>query len=275
MSSSADRFLKFLSSVGTIGIDLFLGPVVDGARSPTLSNQIILGIILIIMIYTFLSFVWFVYNRINGAMLGRPWIVKDTKDAREAMRIPQDPADESSILLRRSVNEDEGIESSYMWWSYIDDFHYNQGTLRPIFFKGDTKNLSISRAPGVYLAPEGNSLLVYMNTYSDPNVSLVVDNLASKMWMHFALVVTQKTIEIYVNGHLKVSKVLTSLPRQNFGDLHVNTDGGYSGYLSRLRYFDYAVTFSEIDVALNQGPSSKFPTANMQLPPYLATSYWL
>lgn len=275
MMSFMNKTLSFVSNLSTVGIDLFLGPVVDGVRSPTLSNQIILGVVLVVVVYTLFSFFQFVYDRISRAMLGRPWIVKDTKDAREAMRIPQDPADDSSIFLRRSVNEDDGIEFTYMWWSYIDDYHYNQGKARPVFFKGDAQNLPISRAPGVYLSPEHNSMIFQMNTYSDPNVTLTVDNLPSKMWVHFALVVTQKTMEVYVNGHLKTSRVFESLPKQNFGDLHVTTHGGYSGFLSRLRYFDYAVTFSEIDAAVNQGPSSKFPFANMQLPPYMATSYWL
>jgi hypothetical protein len=50
--------------------------------------------------------------------------------------------------------------------------------------------------------------------------------------------------------------------------------GKASGYLSNLFYFSYALSYSEIQGLLNQGPSSSFDQSNMDMPPYLIDSWW-
>lgn len=58
-------------------------------------------------------------------------------------------------------------------------------------------------------------------------------------------------------------------PGENF---FVN--GKFSGYISSMTYFSYALTYSEIQNQLNIGPSSKFDQQSMDKPPYLIDTWW-
>jgi len=47
------------------------------------------------------------------------------------------------------------------------------------------------------------------------------------------------------------------------------------GMLSRLTYFNYALTYAEIQMLMNEGPSSKMDSSLMSdVPPYLADTWW-
>ena len=76
-----------------------------------------------------------------------------------------------------------------------------------------------------------------------------------------------------INGYLKKRVVLDGIPKQNFGNLYVNAFGGFAGYISRMRYFDYAVNFSQFEEDIAGGPSLEMPYSARQSPPYL-TPYW-
>ena len=81
-------------------------------------------------------------------------------------------------------------------------------------------------------------------------------------------------MNVYINGVLKKRQVLSSLPRQNFGDLWVNLFGGYEGYLSKMRYYQYALEYNEIEEIVKEGPSLKTCTDSGELPPYLNDTWW-
>ena len=50
--------------------------------------------------------------------------------------------------------------------------------------------------------------------------------------------------------------------------------GKFSGYISNMTYFSYALTYSEIQTQLNIGPSSQFDQDSMDKPPYLIDTWW-
>ena len=81
-------------------------------------------------------------------------------------------------------------------------------------------------------------------------------------------------LDVYINGNLKKSKLLESIPRQNNGDLYVNLFGGFSGYISRLQYFSYAVDYSDIESYLKAGPSEMSAQDTGEMPPYLDDKWW-
>jgi hypothetical protein len=112
-----------------------------------------------------------------------------------------------------------------------------------------------------------------MNTYNSPVNYVDIDNIPIGKWFHTGIVLKEKVIDIYINGFLKKRFVLDGVPKQNFGNLWISSFGGFAGYISRMRYYDYAVKFSEIENSIRRGPSTKMPTSSMQTPPYL-TPYW-
>jgi hypothetical protein len=46
--------------------------------------------------------------------------------------------------------------------------------------------------------------------------------------------------------------------------------------LSRMRYYNYAISYSEIQALVDEGPSNKVDAADMGgVPPYLTDNWWV
>ena len=188
---------------------------------------------------------------------------------------------------------------------------------RTIFYKGYTgtgTSMSQLLAPGVFVssANSGNSsptLRVVMNTYDNWFNTIDVDQIPFNKWFHLAIVLRKNSLEVYINGNLASKKSFNgTLPYQNYEPLNIfpnmktpttvfdNTqnnptsssmgippgesmtvNGKFSGFLSNLYYFSYAVTYSEIQAMLNMGPSSSTCSVNggnLDQPPYLIDTWW-
>ena len=55
----------------------------------------------------------------------------------------------------------------------------------------------------------------------------------------------------------------------------MNAKGGFSGYLSNVRYFNYYITEGELFKYVSSGPSAIPPKDVIATPPYLAERWWL
>ena len=81
-------------------------------------------------------------------------------------------------------------------------------------------------------------------------------------------------------------KVLKSLPRQNYGDVHVSgkskimnstektRDYGFSGELSSLRYFNSALNPVEISNIVKVGPNMCTDESAQEYPPYFSDNWY-
>ena len=101
-----------------------------------------------------------------------------------------------------------------------------------------------------------------------------IDNIPVRKWVHIVVVMKNRHLQVYINGLLKVRKELPSLPRQNYGNVWINMYGGYEGYLSKLQYFDRAISGKDIDDLVTQGPGSGNCIDTKEVPPYLDDSWW-
>ena len=219
-----------------------------------------------------------------------PLLVPHTKNAKHTVIISQDPESINYIPIARSDNE-EGIEFAYSFWSLILDYDYKNGEWKHMFHKGNSSSYP-NRAPGVWLHPNENKMRVYMNTFDNILEYVDINDVPVKKWFCTTIVLqnakkhSDKTkdvdvnegpshiMDIYINGNLKKSKLLTSIPRQNNGDLWVNLFGGFSGYISRLQYYSYAPDYQEIESYLAQGPSEMTAQDTGEMPPYLDDKWW-
>ena len=252
--------------------EIILGPNEGGTHQPQFLHQALVALILITIIIFIVNLIRLIVVRVQSSIQGKPWIVEKTKDAKHSLVVTQDPNKVSSIPLRRSLNETDGLEFSYSTWLFIEDWEYKKGEWKNVFHKGSPTSWP-NRAPGVWLKPNDNTLVVYMNTYNKIVNFVEIDNIPVGKWFHFGLIVKQDSMDTYINGYLKKRVVLDGIPKQNFGNLYVNAFGGFAGYVSRMRYFDYAVNFSQFEEDINKGPSLEMPYSARQSPPYL-TPYW-
>ena len=219
-----------------------------------------------------------------------PLIVPFTKNGKHTVVISQDPESINYIPIKRSENE-EGIEFAYSFWCIVMDYQYKKGEWKHLFHKGNSTSYP-NRAPGVWLHPSKNSMRIYMNTFDNILEYCDVDDIPIKKWFCTTVVLqnskshskitkdidisdsTSHILDVYVNGSLKKSKLLPSIPRQNNGDIWVNLYGGFSGYLSRLQYHSYAPDFNEIESYLREGPSEMTAQDTGEMPPYLDDKWW-
>lgn len=267
-------FYDSLPSASTV----FFGEVdTQDNHQPTLVNQLLLVIVATLVFLLIYKIIQTIIDQVRSDREGKPYLVPNTKDAQKSLRIEQNPLnpDSSNVIeLRRSRNEHDGLEFTYSWWTFIRDYDYKKGEWKNIFFKGNSTSWPL-RAPGVWLHPTNNTMYVYMNSYGDIQNEVSIPNIPIGKWFHTSLIVEQDKMSIYINGYLKERKQLVGIARQNFGDVWINAFGGFSGFLSRMRYYDYAVNLSQVQADVTFGPDMELPYADQQQPPYLAPYWWV
>ena len=234
------------------------------------SNSLVAKVAFLLLVL----FVFVVALRIGIAILVRifssnrnPKLLNGMIDGRQFVVIPQDPSTSGYIDIQRSYNEDKGIEFTWSCWVYIDDLTYNAGKYRCIFYKGNdfalTKNPNDNNglnfpnnAPGLYIAPDTNNLEIFMNTFAVINEKITVDNIPLNKWVNVMIRCENRTLDVYINGTITKSHRLSGVPKQNFGDVYISPDGGFSGFISNLWYYDYALSPLQISNVVAKGPNT-------------------
>jgi len=240
----------------------------------SLLAQIVLVIIVFIIVIIVIELIKQLYLRIKNSRNSKPWLVKGTKEGRKRMIVLQNPQQYGSRTLSRSRNENEGIEFTYVFWLYINDFSYKYGDWKHIFHKGNEDSWP-NRAPGVWLHPKANILRVYMNSYQEIANYVDISNIPMHKWFHVTIMVYSNKLDVFINGFLKKQLILNGIPKQNFGDVYINSFGGFDGFLSEMRYFDYTISLATIEDLIKRGPSRKPCTETGSRPAYLAPNWWL
>ena len=261
-----------------------------------LSQLLLVIIILLVMFLTFWG-VESIYGSIVRMQNRYIEVLPNTYSSEnKSYVIRQNPSQKDSKPLYLSSNERTGIEFSYSFFIYINSstFRTEEG-LCHVFHKGYSKQFPLL-GPGVYVHSNTNCLRVYMNSFSNWNKFVDVENMPVKKWVHVVVMCRKSAIEVYINGNLakKMRFDGESVPYQNFGDLYAfsqrrvvvpstvpsvgnapfNVFGAFNGMLSRLNYFPYAMSYSEIRSAMNIGPSTKIEASSSEIPPYLIDSWW-
>ena len=242
-----------------------------------------------------------------------PYIIKGMKDAKTLRIIGQNPKDANSISIYRSNDQYNGIEFTWSTWFYIDDPTYNSDALNNIFVKGSPSSSSVSNnkggqfmgsnCPGVYLKPSNytndqsnygannmNPLTMKMlisldifpfkDTITDIMTykhDVSIDKIPIKKWINLIIrSSSQNIVDIFINGSLINRVKLPSLIRQNYDKVYVNANGGFDGFVSNLKYYNYAIGTFEIDRIINSGPNLTMEGNNMtQSYPYYLSTKWL
>lgn len=246
------------------------------------AGGILLIIVLIILIIVCI-------NKYNKWKRENPVLLNRVRSAKRLMKIPAKKVQQSKV----------GAECSYSFWMFIEDWQYKINEFKPVLFKGDKNAKSV--APGIWLYPYSNKLMVRMathfpdtkNDYLYPGYNAengnggmnprINDSLASKdgtqyvcdipniplqRWVHVAVVVFNRTVDVYINGKLARSCILQGEPLFNDGDLYINDDPGFGGYMSCVRYSDKALDPRKVYSLYEQGPncsSGLFKNLNYKL----------
>lgn len=202
---------------------------------------------------------------------GTVYLIDGMIDGNEAYTFPQDPnANSNAKTLSKSYNANSGVEFSWSCWLYVNSITTNPSehtVYKHVFSKGNNNwNSSSSNppgvaypnnAPGVYLSPTTNDLYVFMNTYDVVSEEIVVNAIPLNKWFNLTICCVNKSLDVYVNGIIVNSHQLISVPKQNYGDVFVCNNGGFSGNLSNLIYYNKAISLKTIQQNVASGPNFK------------------
>jgi Concanavalin A-like lectin/glucanases superfamily len=195
-----------------------------------------------------------------------PLLINGMVNAKQMVIIPQDPSIKDSKTILRSVNQDGGIEFTWSVWILIDDLQYGAGQYKHIFHKGNdsiaTNGLNFpNNGPGLYIAPNTNELVVVMSTFNVINEEITISDIPLNKWINVIIRCRNTTLDIYINGVVTKSVKLLGVPKQNYGDVYVAMNNGFSGYVSNLAYYNYAISTSEIREIMQKGPNTNMAAA--------------
>ena len=275
------------------------------------SNTMISRLTFLLAIIIIFSSLFYIGSKIIFIMLSpsqTPYIIKGMKDATEAVTITQALGSKTSIPLLRSNNQYEGIEFTYSFWIYVTNLEYKDDSdYMHVFNKGSPPNsvgeggsglFGPNNSPGVYLYTGKKNIsdnliekypvlgmLVRMNVFHN-NASakkayyddIYIDAIPIKKWVGVIIKVTsQNIVDIYINGTLTKRHKLSNIVKQNYDNLYVNYNGGFSGNLSDLKYYNYAIGTLEIDALTTKGPNLQIKKdSNIELskPQYLSSQWY-
>lgn len=191
-----------------------------------------------------------------------PHLIDGMVDAKNMIVFHQDPSMNHSKTIYRSINESDGLEFTWSVWVYINDLQYLNNQYRNIFYKGnaDLKPNGLNfpnNAPGLYIAPNSNNLVVMMDTYDVINQEIVIPNIPLNKWINIIVRCQNNVLDVYVNGTIARSVTLRGVPKQNYGNVYVGMNGGFDGYISNLWYYNYALGTAQILSLVQKGPNRK------------------
>jgi hypothetical protein len=116
-----------------------------------------------------------------------------------------------------------------------------------------------------YLTPYKNELLVIMNTNDVINEEIRIPDIPLNKWVNVIMRCVNTTLDVYINGIITKSTNLSGVPKQNYGNVYVAMNGGFSGYISNLWYYSKALNSVEIQRISVRGPTTKINTSNSML----------
>jgi len=223
-----------------------------------------------------------------------PYLVKGLIYGSQNKVIPQDPSKSNAITLYRSNNATTGMEFTWSVWLNLESSNFTQsneqGKLKHIFSKGGNGNydvatglMQLNNAPGLYLNYDAESkeykLKVIMSTVStvnaDTSESVEITSIPINQWFNVMIRLENKIMDVYMNGVIVKRLAFTNVPKQNYDDVFVCGNGGFSGSLSDLRYFNHSLNIFEINSIVYSGPTLKSENrSNTKIYDYLSSSWY-
>jgi len=177
----------------------------------------------------------------------------------------KDATVESSVPAKAAPLSD-GKEGSYgyQFWMYIKDWDYKFGQEKEVVTRVDSTNSSIAN-PRITLHPTDNTLRVSVSIFPSSDSSKAepapaghsgstddvfvcdVDDIPLNTWVAVTVTVSSRNLDIYLNGQLVKSCLLSGVPKPAAGDIYLNKNGGFSGYM--CSFYHYAKMLQPADAS--------------------------
>jgi hypothetical protein len=258
-----------------------------GASSQFLESNTIVAklafLILVLFGFLFLMYLGIYLIFYFTTSRNNPYLINGAINGSSPMQIRQDPSISGSVTLNRSNNQATGLEFTWSFWIYVQDITNTAIPNKHIFNKGNntygaTGIATVNNGIGVYLtsssakntagghadgqaadsAGQNVGLHIIIDTVvSDDTANTInIDNIPIQKWVHVAIRIKNTVVDAYVNGVIASRLLLANLAKQNYEDVYVCQNGGFSGQLSNLRYYSSALNVFDINGIVYYGPNT-------------------
>lgn len=167
-----------------------------------------------------------------------------------------------------------GQDGAYgmQFWMYVQDWNYKYGVEKHVVSRSDPTNPAIMN-PSVSLHPTDNTLNISVSVFGSSSSSKTepapyghsgatddvflceVPDIPLQTWCSVSVTLFSRNLDVYLNGKLVKSCVLSGVPKPVAGDIYLNSGGGFSGYLCSFYHYPRMLTPDDASAFYSQGTS--------------------
>lgn len=259
----------------------------QGTRAFLQSNSMVAKFAFLILVV----FVFIILLRIGSSILSNifsyssdPVLLNGTMNANQLVVVTQDPNTSGSIPILRSKNQQDGLEFTWSVWLWVDEPPLsNTGSsnqYKHVFSKGSDQAdgqgiMTPNNAPGLYIGPNYRELVFIMSTFDNPKEEIIIGDIPIRKWINVMIRCEQHKLDIFINGMMTRSHILKGVPKQNYDNVYIGLNGGFSGQISKLQYFAYALGTNKIQSIVDAGPNLTILDSDLtKTKPYYLSFRW-
>jgi hypothetical protein len=141
----------------------------------------------------------------------------------------------------------------YQFWMYVTDWNYKFGQEKQVFTRNDPAGTISS--PQVTLSPTDNTMKISVSVFPNENTSknepapsgssssnddvfiCEVPNIPIQRWVAVGVTTDTKNLDVYLDGNLVKSCMLTGVPKPALGDIVLNNQGGFAGWMCSFNMY--------------------------------------
>jgi hypothetical protein len=186
----------------------------------------------------------FIYNAVQAAAGKKGTTTFGTPTVADQAPIPLDGKTQT-VIAAANAPITQGADNGVQFWMFIKDWDYRFGSKKSILYRKDSTHPTF-RNPDISLHPTDNSLDVTISIYpadaSDTSATgdtqtITVENVPLQTWFSVSVTVYQRNVDVYINGKLVKSAVLSGVPRPAAGDIIIGDANGFSGQVCNVHAY--------------------------------------
>jgi hypothetical protein len=156
-------------------------------------------------------------------------------------------ARETIILKQEDLEEQSSSDYTFSIWFAVDNWDYQYGERKAIF---ERRNKDNKLVPGVYFDEKINNIIVKTETTgSDETFECSLENVPLQKWSNLIISVNDRNMELYLDGKLVKTCILSGVPEQATDSMVHITPGsdndsnkfGFGGFVSNFRHIGKAI----------------------------------
>jgi hypothetical protein len=203
-------------------------------------------------------------------------------DSTRSTNLTPNPVDSSSTTVVPGSKAPpqkgpHGGDYGMQWWMYINDWDYKFGERKPVIRRGDNGVYN----PFVFLHPTENTLSVKISVFpadgsttgssepaptgstgeaTDDSFTCSVPNVPLQKWFAVSVSVSGRNLDIYLDGQLVRSCLLSGVPKSSAGNLEIMPGGGFSGSVIDTYYYSRSLVPADAQSFFSKGTNG--PSTN-------------